>query len=54
MAKGEVSLLTIKPQYGYGENEFRGNLATVPSHSTLIFEIEMIDFIKVMDPFASI
>ncbi|KMZ56517.1 hypothetical protein ZOSMA_94G00430 [Zostera marina] len=50
MAKGEVSLLTIKPQYGYGENEFRGNLATVPSHSTLIFEIEMIDFIKGKEP----
>nr|QBH73893.1 fk506-binding protein [Nicoletia phytophila] len=41
MKKGEVSLLTCKPEYAYGKN---GSPPKIPGDSILIFEIEMIDW----------
>lgn len=48
MAKGEVSLVTVQPEYGYGNCEVKGQLSTIPASSTLIYEIEMVDFTKVI------
>ncbi|MQL93463.1 hypothetical protein Taro_026118 [Colocasia esculenta] len=46
MEKGEISLVTVKPEYGYGNNEVKRHLAAVPASATLIYEVEMIDFVK--------
>ncbi|XP_074264019.1 70 kDa peptidyl-prolyl isomerase-like isoform X2 [Silene latifolia] len=50
MKKGERALLTISPQYGYGEMEIKRDLATIPPSSTLVYEIEMVDFVKEKAP----
>ncbi|KAH9625145.1 hypothetical protein KSS87_022406 [Heliosperma pusillum] len=50
MKKRERALLTISPQYGYGEMEIKKDLATVPPSSTLVYEIEMVDFVKEKAP----
>ena len=50
MAKGEVSLITVHPDYGYGDEEVKMKLSTVPASSTLIYEIEMVDFTWVPFP----
>lgn len=50
MKKGERALLTIRPEYGFGESEVRRGFATVPPSSTLVYEIEMVDFVKEKAP----
>ncbi|CAA7393804.1 unnamed protein product [Spirodela intermedia] len=50
MAKGEVSLVTVEPEYGYGNCEVKGQLSTIPASSTLIYEIEMVDFTREKEP----
>lgn len=50
MSKDETSVLTIKPDYGFGASEVKRPLASVPACSTLIYEVEMVDFIKERDP----
>ncbi|GLJ26794.1 hypothetical protein SUGI_0522750 [Cryptomeria japonica] len=45
MKKGEVALVTIAPEYGYG-TEVKTDLAVVPPQSTLLFEIELVSFVK--------
>lgn len=45
MKKGEVALVTVAPEYGY-ETEIKTDLAVVPPKSTLIYEVEMVSFIK--------
>ncbi|XP_065881979.1 70 kDa peptidyl-prolyl isomerase-like isoform X2 [Euphorbia lathyris] len=46
MRKGERAILTINPEYGFESIEAKRDLATVPPFSKLIYEVEMLDFIK--------
>jgi len=48
MLKGEISQVTVKPEYGFGSNPVERSGNTVPAHSTLIYEVELVDFTKVM------
>ena len=41
MSKGEVAILTCSPDYAYGDD---GHPGVIPPRSTLIFEVELIDF----------
>ncbi|KAJ8453327.1 hypothetical protein Cgig2_008211 [Carnegiea gigantea] len=50
MKKGEQALLTIRPNYGFGELEVKRDFATVPPSSTLVYEVEMVDFVKEKAP----
>lgn len=50
MSKGEKALLTIHSDYGFGAVEMRKDLAVVPPSSNLVYEIEMLDFIKEKAP----
>ncbi|KAK1432327.1 hypothetical protein QVD17_09222 [Tagetes erecta] len=50
MKKGEQAILTISHEYGYGSQEVNRDLAVVPPFSTLVFEVEMIDFEKEKAP----
>ena len=47
MKKKEHALVTIAPEYGFGKEEVKRDLATVPPNSTLIYEIELVEFVKV-------
>ncbi|XP_058069735.1 peptidyl-prolyl cis-trans isomerase FKBP65-like isoform X3 [Magnolia sinica] len=51
MKKGEVSILTVKPEYGFGNIKVERDLAIVPANSTLIYQVEMVDFIQEKEPF---
>ncbi|GLJ43337.1 hypothetical protein SUGI_0900200 [Cryptomeria japonica] len=46
MKKGEVALITIYPEYGFGNVDIQRDLAVVPPNSTLIYEVEMVSFRK--------
>lgn len=46
MKKGEVALLTIAPEYGFGSSESQQELAVVPPNSTLYYEAELVSFDK--------
>ncbi|KAG2535511.1 hypothetical protein PVAP13_9NG119600 [Panicum virgatum] len=46
MVKGELAEVTVKFEYGFGSTEVQRQLITVPSCSTLIYEVELIDFTK--------
>ena len=46
MKIGEVSLITIGPEYGFGNIETQRDLAISPPNSTLIYEVEMVSFTK--------
>ncbi len=48
MKKGELASVTVAPEYGFGGEPTPRDLALVPASSTLIYEIEMVDFIKVI------
>lgn len=50
MKKGERTIVTVKPDYGFGNTEVKRDLAMVPPCSTIIFEVEMLDFMKEKDP----
>lgn len=49
MKKKEHSLVTIAPEYGFGGEETKRDLASVPANSKLIYEIELVDFVKDKD-----
>lgn len=49
MKKGEICIVQIPPEYGFGDEEKQCDSALVPANSTLTYEIEMISFIKVYD-----
>lgn len=46
MKKGERAVLTIKPEYGYGE---QGSPPTIPANATLQFEVELLSWNSVND-----
>ncbi|CAI9297453.1 unnamed protein product [Lactuca saligna] len=46
MKKGEVAVLTIAPEYAFGSSESKQELAVVPPNSTVIYEVELISFVK--------
>ncbi|KAK9166010.1 hypothetical protein Scep_001201 [Stephania cephalantha] len=50
MKKGERALVTVGPEYGFGSTEVKRDLAVVPSCSTTIYEVEMLDFIREKAP----
>ncbi|KAL5777574.1 hypothetical protein ACOSP7_010500 [Xanthoceras sorbifolium] len=50
MKKGERAILTINHEYGFGSIEVKRDLSTVPPCSKLIYEVEMLDFIKEKAP----
>ncbi|CAL4918844.1 unnamed protein product [Urochloa decumbens] len=46
MVKGELAEVTVKFEYGFGNTEEQRQLIMVPPFSTLIYEVELIDFTK--------
>ncbi|KAI3742072.1 hypothetical protein L1987_59752 [Smallanthus sonchifolius] len=46
MKKGEVAVLTIAQEYAFGSTESKQELAVVPPNSTVIYEIELVSFVK--------
>ena len=46
MKKGEKALLTIQPEYGYGEG---GSPPSIPPNATLQFEVELLSWNSVKD-----
>nr|CAB3483581.1 unnamed protein product [Digitaria exilis] len=46
MKKGEVALVTIPPEYAFGSTESKQDLAVVPPNSTVIYEVEIVSFVK--------
>ncbi|GFZ10158.1 tetratricopeptide repeat (TPR)-like superfamily protein [Actinidia rufa] len=49
MKKREHAILTITSEYGFGNTEIKRDLAVVPPNSTLLYEVEMLDFVKAAD-----
>jgi len=47
MKKGEVALVTIPPEYAFGSTESKQDLAVVPPNSTVVYEVELVSFVKV-------
>lgn len=45
--KGERAIISIHPDYAFGNVEARKDLAIVPPGSKVVYDIEMMDFIKV-------
>ena len=41
MSVGEKAVLTIAPEYGYGNQNVGGGL--IPANSTLIFDVELLE-----------
>ncbi|KAE8682803.1 Peptidyl-prolyl cis-trans isomerase FKBP65 [Hibiscus syriacus] len=50
MKKGERALLTVSPEYGFGSVVAERDLAVVPPSSNLIYEVEMLYFVKEKAP----
>lgn len=46
MKKGEVALVTVPPEYAFSSAESKQDLAVVPAHSTVYYEVEMVSFVK--------
>ncbi|KAL5997213.1 70 kDa peptidyl-prolyl isomerase [Asimina triloba] len=46
MKKGEVTLVTIEPEYAFGSSESKQELAVIPSNSTVFYEVELVSFVK--------
>jgi FKBP-type peptidyl-prolyl cis-trans isomerase len=47
MHKGELALITISPEYAFGDVETKRSLAVVPPNSTVTYELELVEFQKV-------
>lgn len=50
MKKREQAILTIASEYGFGGTEAKRDLAVVPPNSTIVYEVEMLDFVKEKAP----
>lgn len=48
MKKSELAIITISPEYGYGSTEVNQNPPVVQPSSTVLYEVEMLDFIRVI------
>ncbi|WOL04409.1 70 kDa peptidyl-prolyl isomerase-like [Canna indica] len=46
MKKGEIALVTIPPEYAFLSTESKQDLAVVPANSTVIYEVELVSFVK--------
>ncbi|XP_077210967.1 70 kDa peptidyl-prolyl isomerase-like [Tasmannia lanceolata] len=46
MKRGEIALVTVAPEYGFGNVECHRDLSVVPANATLFYEVELISFIK--------
>ncbi|KAG1330862.1 Peptidylprolyl isomerase [Cocos nucifera] len=46
MKKGEVTLITIPPEYAFSSTESKQDLAVVPPNSTVTYEVELVSFVK--------
>ncbi|XP_072973113.1 peptidyl-prolyl cis-trans isomerase FKBP62-like isoform X2 [Typha angustifolia] len=44
MLKGEYSQVTVKPEYGFGNDVVIRDSVTIPACSTLMYEVELLDF----------
>lgn len=49
MKKGEVSNLTIHPDYAFGLTESHQDFVTVPANSTVYYDVELVSFEKVYE-----
>ena len=47
MKKCERAIISIHPDYAFGNVEVKQDLAIVPPGSKVVYDIEMVDFIKV-------
>jgi FK506-binding protein 4/5 len=47
MKKREVALVTIPPEYAFDSTESKQDLAVVPPNSTVVYEVELVSFVKV-------
>jgi FK506-binding protein 4/5 len=47
MKKGERAILTINPDFGFGSSEVRWDLAVIPPSTNVVYEVEVLDFLKV-------
>jgi len=43
LKKGQKAIITCPPEYAYGT---RGVPGVIPPNSTLVFEVELVDFIR--------
>ncbi|KAL0368926.1 UNVERIFIED_CONTAM: peptidyl-prolyl isomerase [Sesamum calycinum] len=50
MKKLEYALVTISPEYGFGSTEVKRDLAVVPPSSTILYEVELLDFVREKAP----
>ncbi|XP_008794657.1 70 kDa peptidyl-prolyl isomerase-like [Phoenix dactylifera] len=46
MKKGEVACITIPPEYAFSSTESKQDLAVIPPNSTVIYEVELVSFLK--------
>ncbi|KAJ3681216.1 hypothetical protein LUZ60_015705 [Juncus effusus] len=46
MKKGEIAQITIPPLHAFGSSESKQDLAVVPPDSTVIYEVELVSFVK--------
>ncbi|KAJ7557778.1 hypothetical protein O6H91_04G009500 [Diphasiastrum complanatum] len=46
MKKGEIALITIAPEYGFGKAATQRDLAIVPPNSALHYTVELVSFVK--------
>ncbi|PON95529.1 Peptidyl-prolyl cis-trans isomerase, FKBP-type [Trema orientale] len=46
MKKGEVALVTIHPEYGFGSSESPQDMVVVPANSTIYYEVELLSFVN--------
>lgn len=46
MKKGEYAVVTIPPEHAFGSSESKQDLAVVPPNSTVVYEVELVSFVK--------
>ena len=50
MKEGERNIITIQPEFGYGDKEFKAPLAVVPAGSVLTYDLMLKSFVNVSLP----
>eukprot|EP00271_Cylindrocystis_brebissonii_P015505 TRINITY_DN38413_c0_g1_i1.p1 TRINITY_DN38413_c0_g1~~TRINITY_DN38413_c0_g1_i1.p1 ORF type:complete len:597 (-),score=203.22 TRINITY_DN38413_c0_g1_i1:734-2524(-) len=46
MKKGEKAIITIAPQYAFKGEGYKGPMAEVPPNATVVYEMELLSFVK--------